>query len=229
MGWKHSKYGISPSTPSEAPHVLSILTLLTSVDQFWWPPMTCKLTFPTPDSKRICSHEVGGLSGESEKHPGLMCSRLSSQWGCSISQTLRPSSLAYQWTYFNFHYINMNNSYHKKHPEFDLLQLTAQPQGSPSLKHVQQSITSPVCPCLGVFSLFCSQKPESAVCWMMPSLLSGQIGLPAHSPSSDDSFSCMACCTCQACAIAVPSATQQPLCFLYSIWVEYTPTIQPTF
>lgn len=100
MGWQHSKYGVLPSPPSEVPHVLSILTLLMAADQFWWPPMTHKLTFPTLDSRRICSQEVGGLSGESEKHPDLMCSRLSSPRGCSLSQMLRPSSLAYQWTCF---------------------------------------------------------------------------------------------------------------------------------
>lgn len=98
--------------------------------------MTHKLTFPTLDSRRICSQEVGGLSGESEKHPDLMCSRLSSPQGCSLSQMLRPSSLAYQWTCFTSCITSIRTtstgSGKKNHPEFDLLLLTVQHQGNPA-------------------------------------------------------------------------------------------------
>lgn len=112
MGWQHSKYGVLASPPSEVPHVLSILTLLIAANQFWWPPMTHKLTFPTLDSRRICSQEVGGLSGESEKHPDLMCSRLSSptrllpQPDAQAKLPSIPVDLLYL-----LHYINTNDFY----------------------------------------------------------------------------------------------------------------------
>lgn len=63
---------------------------------------------------------------------------------------------------------------------------------------------------------------------------SHQIWLPSHSPSSDDFLlygllHMSGMCLPQAFAIAVPSATQQPLYLLCSIWVASTRPIQPTF
>lgn len=161
-----------------------------------------------------------------------MCSRLSYQWDWSLSQTLRPSSLAYQWTCFISCILSTaaTGSVRKKnHPEFDILLLTIQPQGSPcTIACAVESHLS------GLFLLWCLQL-----------VLSTEAGisrvLAAQPAFGSDMASCSfiqqqwlfllydllhmsGMCLPQALAITVPLATQQLLYFFCSVVSEWSPS-----